>query len=283
MLEDMANEWRVIGLKKRHPFDIAAMEEVLLESVSGNSAPNTIVFHEWTPCISISNNQSIEDVNFEQTGKQGVCIVRTLVGGRAVYHDGKHSLSFCAALNTENLKPENTNSAILFKYCLVIIVNGLKKAGIAAEIHEQNYIRVNGKKLSGTALKASAKGVVFHGSLLYDVPNIKEYVAQMLSLMNLYDHPKEKIQSDIEEILTSIRAHNPSISREELCHLLAREFAGDKLTYGHLSKEEKARLKVLANTKYNNANWNNGGTQRGLCWRPYGPIPLSATRGENPS
>jgi lipoate-protein ligase A len=279
--EVVVTEWRVLKLEKRHPFEIAAMEELLLNGVDRKTIPNTIVFHEWCPAVSISKNQPLSDVNVEKCRKDGVHVVRTLVGGRAVYHDPEHSMSFCVAMNTEGLPSKN--ETVLFRACLERITAGFRNLGIPAEIIDQNYIRADGKKISGTAMHTSPNAVVFHGSILYDVPDSSAYAEKMLSFMKLNGHPKDKIKDDIVKSLSHVRAFAPSVSRQDVCFSLAKEFSNGETKYGSLSDYELSELKRLVDEKYSRPDWRKGGSERGLCWRPYGPVSLSETRGENPS
>lgn len=281
--EVVTTEWRVLKLEKRHPFEIAAMEELLLNGVNSKVVPNTIVFHEWHPAVSISKNQPLSDVNIEKCRDEGVHIVRTLVGGRAVYHDPAYSLSFCIAMNISGLPSAMKTETELFKSCLEKITAGFRNLGIPAEIIDQNYIRVKGKKISGTAMHTSSNSVVFHGSILYDVPDSAEYADKMLKFMNLNGHPKDKIKNDIVKSLSHVKAFAPKISKQDVCSSLAREFSNGAPEYGSLSDSEISELNRLVAEKYSRPDWRKGGSERGLCWRPYGPIPLADTRGENPS
>jgi lipoate-protein ligase A len=280
--ETVMTEWRVLKLEKRHPFEIAAMEEFLLEKASEDGAPGLLAFHLWNPAFSISKNQSSLDINIKKCRKENVEVVRTMVGGRAVYHDPDHSLSFCAALGLNHFKGKTTAPQI-FEFFLQRIIRGLNGIGIQADLYDKNYIRADGKKISGTAMNIDGRGVVIHGSLLYDIPDKNAYVSRMLGLMNLNGHPRGQFHKDIAEMITCVREHNPNISREDVCEKLARGFAGtDTWNYRKLSSEEKARIFQLMNSKYSILEWHEGYQERGLCWRPYGPVPLSETRGENP-
>jgi len=282
MIDEMVKtEWRVLKLEKRHAFEIAAMEEFLLEAASAENAPGLLAFHLWNPSVSISKNQSLLDVDLKKCRKENVEVVRTMVGGRAVYHDPDHSLSFCAALGLNHFKGRNTAPQI-FEFFLQRIIRGLGEMGIAADLYDKNYIRVGGKKISGTAMNIDGRGVVIHGSLLYDIPDKGAYVSRMLDLMNLNGHPREQFHKDIAEMITYVKEH-ADISREEVCEKLTKGFAGtDDWHYRKLSNNEKARIFQLMERKYSFLEWHEGYQERGLCWRPYGPVPLSATRGENP-
>ena len=275
-------EWRILKLEERHPFEIVAMEELLLQSAAVNNT-NTIVFHLWHPSVSISRNQRLADVNIERCKADDVCVVKTLVGGRAVYHDPDYSLSFCAAMSLKDVPVSKKNPVSLFEFFLKRIIYGLSKMGINAELYDKNYIRVDGKKISGTAMGATQDAVVIHGSLLYDIPDVDVYSSKMLDYMNLNGHSRKQLHDDICSMLTCIKAHNYKLTRTEVCSNLAAGLAGsDGMYFGELSSDEKARLKELVKTKYSNPDWHPGVQERGLCWRPYGPVPLSATRGENP-
>jgi len=270
----------MLALKRRRPEVIAAMEEVLLESASAGQ--NTIVFHEWMPAFSISKGQAVSDIDVRACSAAGIPVVRTLVGGRAVYHDHNYSLSFCVAMSAASIPPPTfNNNHELYSFLIEKVVRGLRACDVPAELKETNYIRVDEKKVSGNAMKKDKDAVVLHGSLLYDIPDMHEYAMRMLEFVNTHGESKEQWREDLAALLTSITAHNPSLSRQQVCEHIGAAFTQGQHQEATLTSAEQERIEYLARTKYSNPSWHNGASTRGLCWRKYGESP-TITRGENP-
>ncbi len=265
-LESMV--WRAVPLGKRHPFEIAASEEVVLQSAW--KGVNTIVFHEWEPAMTISKNQSVNDVDTDACRKDGVHVVRTNVGGRAVYHDNSHSMSYCVGMKTDI-----RDVGVLYEQLLGKAVGALRKLCVPAEVIERNYVRAEGKKLSGTALCVDNGAVVMHGSLLIDIPNMNAYVTKMLKYSNTRG---EDWHGDVKSLLTCVRDFNKNVTRGQICKTFAEEFSGGDFDIRDFNADEKQAIKSLAEKKYSSLEWNDGKQERGLCWRKYG-VPSSETRG----
>ncbi|PIN75008.1 hypothetical protein COV18_04585 [Candidatus Woesearchaeota archaeon CG10_big_fil_rev_8_21_14_0_10_37_12] len=275
MLEDMV--WRVLPLEERSPFVIAAMEEVLLETAADKNI-NTIVFHEWPASFSLPMAQTLADLNFERCQRKGLPIVQTTVGGRAVYHDKDYCLSYCVAINKDTLpeKVFNDNTK-LYHFLLERVVRGLNALNIPAETVNNHYVRVGDKKISGNAMKKIQGGIVLHGSLLFDIPDVDGYVSRMLDFTNTRGE-RNGWHRDIAQLLSCVRWHNQTVSREQACAAIARAFGADYSVRGSLIADEETKIRELSRGKYAKLEEYSGQQERGLCWRKYGVSP-EETRG----
>ena len=62
-----------------------ALDEAILEAVTGLRMPPTLRFYAWNPpCLSIGYAQSVADVNPAAIKREGWDLVRRATGGRAI-------------------------------------------------------------------------------------------------------------------------------------------------------------------------------------------------------
>lgn len=283
MLEEVIQtNWRVLALEERHPAEIVAMEDVLLDGVSRKAVPNTIAFHRWRPAaISLAKFQTLRDVDVAQCARDGVCVVRTTVGGRAVYHNPDHNFSFCIAMDGSTV-PQGVfdDQTKLYVFFLERIIAALNTFGIPAEIVENNYIRVKDKKLAGTAMRIKRspgkEGALLHGMMLYDIPDVNAYVARMMRLMRLDDSRRKEIGDEIARTITPLRWYDKNLQMPDICAAIVRQFT-DNPASGTLSTAEVQAMQTLAREKYASTEWHKGTQELGLCFKRYGPIPKSST------
>lgn len=137
----------------------------------------TLRFYSFSkPSIVIGYFQDPkEEIYLEKAKKDNVEIIKRMTGGGAVYKDPKEEINYSITLpehltHKDILKShEHLNSAI---------VNALKKNGLNATHHGINDILVDGKKISGNAQTRLNKGVLHHGTLLFDFDfkSMKKYL-----------------------------------------------------------------------------------------------------------
>ena len=117
------------------------------------------ILYLWVndPCIVIGRFQNpYSECKHERMDEDGVQLVRRKSGGGAVYHDGGN-LCFTLIGNKEtSTKEEN----------FALILAGLAKLGIKADLSGRNDILSAGKKISGNAFQTTATKFCHHGTLL---------------------------------------------------------------------------------------------------------------------
>ena len=117
------------------------------------------ILYLWVndPCIVIGRFQNpYSECNLERMEEQGVQLVRRKSGGGAVYHD-RGNLCFTLIGNKESSTKEEN---------FALILDGLAKLGIKAELSGRNDILSEGKKISGNAFQTTATKFCHHGTLL---------------------------------------------------------------------------------------------------------------------
>ncbi len=274
-------EFRVIDIKTRSPQMIDGVDRAIYESVASGKSPPTVIFHSWTPSVTISRNQKLGDLNLEACKKNGYEIIRMATGGRAVVHHPKNDFSYSLFVPPSHIKEKfdidsRDPHGIYDLYCRKM-ADAFSGLGLPTELRNKNDLYVGGKKLNGNAQRITDEVVMQQGIIIYKMPDIK----LTLSLMNpsLYD---ECSVNDLREIMTSIDLHK-EIPREEVIKAIANSFAkGYDVIWEDLTPEETKRAQKLSGHPLIPLNHHEDSyTVRGLCWLPRGS-GLGTYKGENP-
>lgn len=259
--------WRVIGPRLRDAAEIVAIDDVLHRRVSEGRSPPTLIFYHWEPSMSIGKPQAYTDLNVEACRERGIQIVRTPGGGRAVLHLGVKDISYSVIAPSNGL----SHLQIYEQFCKRI-AQALEKVGLPVEIDNINDFYINGKKVSGNALRLDNEAATQHGIILYE-PHPPEL---MIELMN----PDLYSERDIPELkarLTSIKEADPRITMQDLIIALQETLTDGKYVLGQLTNEEKREV-TQTRKLYQNPNWFKGTSVRGLCWLSKGE-PRGSLRG----
>ena len=226
-----------------------ALEEYALRNFSSDT--DYLLFYINEPSIIIGSNQNtLEEINYDYVTEKGIHIVRRVSGGGAVYHDlGNLNFSF---ITNHDLKSLNN-----FKKFTQPVTKVLKDLGLNAELKGRNDIQIDEKKISGTAQFTTGKRMFSHGTLLFD--------ADLSEVANALNVKMSKIQSKGHK---SVRSRVANISEfldkeltiEEFRQLLLQGlFEGnDTFETYHLTEEEWRGVHELKESKYDNWDWNFG-------------------------
>lgn len=180
-------EWFLLDTGESSPEYNMALDEALLSFSFKNNTP-ILRFYKWNPpTLSIGYFQKAEiNVEFQELSKRGFGFVRRPTGGRAVLHDKEITYSVAVPLEHSLLQ-----FSIIDSYDLLCkpIVKALNNLGIFAYLSADNDtevnspscfaaptfkdIKVNGKKLVGSAQMRDKRGLLQHGSILINV-NIED-------------------------------------------------------------------------------------------------------------
>ncbi|MDY0287549.1 MAG: lipoate--protein ligase [Sphaerochaeta sp.] len=117
------------------------------------------ILYLWVndPCIVIGRFQNpYSECNLQRMDEQGVQLVRRKSGGGAVYHDRGNLCFTLIGKKDTSSKEEN----------FALVLAGLKKLGIEAELSGRNDILSQGKKISGNAFQSTPTKFCHHGTLL---------------------------------------------------------------------------------------------------------------------
>ena len=257
-------EWRLIELETYNGPMNMAIDEAILYAVENNIAPPTIRFYKWNPgCISLGYRQTISDINQEFCKELGIDIVRRITGGRAVYHDTT-DLTYSLVVQESFFNvPKRQLIKFSHNYICGHIIDALETIGINGSLYTMNDIRVNSKKISGSAQNpipiSGRKVVLQHGTLL----------------LNYNENLMRKLINDSESGQT-ISIHNLTKTSDSIIYkTLKNSFVKNKdYKIGSLTQEEFDIAQNLVQTKYNIELWNSseGSVSKGSCYQRPGNI-----------
>lgn len=229
-----------------------AFEEYMLSKSAEIDKP-LVFFWRNSPSVIVGRFQNtIAEVNEAAAQARQIDIVRRITGGGAVYHD-LNNLNYSFILpathaNYLNSKRKNDFFAPLFE----LILKLLHKLGIPAERSGRNDLTVNGKKISGAAQQQSRRGILLHGTLLFNV-NL-DALSEVLNV-----DPQKYLSKGIASVrarVANIKDLLPEpMNTTEFKAALQRELSIPQLT---LNAEDFAAIHTLEKDKYQSWEWNWG-------------------------
>lgn len=247
--------WRVIAPALRSAAEIVAIDDVLHRRVAEGKSPQTLIFYHWKPSVSIGKPQALSDLNLEACKVYGLEIVRTPGGGRAVLHLGTKDISYSV------IGPSNgLNHVQVYERFCGRIAQAIQYLGIPVTIDNKNDFYVNGRKVSGNALRIDDGVITQHGIILCE-PHDPE---MMLAIMNPTLYGKQDLP-ELQGRLTSLKEVAPQITTSDLVGALQEKLTEGRYQIGKLTAEEQREI-VAETVRYQDPNWFPGKSIRGLCW-----------------
>ena len=267
--------WRLIFTPPAPGAWNMALDEAILEAVTGASSPPTLRLYAWNPpCLSLGYAQPISDINFPSLESLGWQIVRRPTGGRALLHTDELTYSIIAPQNNPLVSGtilesyrRLSNALLCALRILGLSANADKEYPLPAgsqpnppvcfEVPSNYEITVNGKKLIGSAQARRFKGVLQHGSLPlsgdltritwalnFPIPQERDLAAR-----RLLDHA-----ATVEMLL----GRTPTWDEAAVAFQAAfPQTFGIELIQGSPTLTELMRTTELVREKYANVDWNN--------------------------
>lgn len=234
-------EWRFIYTGKNDAFFNMALDEALLILSEEKHIPPTLRIYQWEPeAVSIGYSQKIEKtLDLKKCKEKNIDVVRRLTGGRAVLHDNDLTYSICASRSYFDLLGVSINET--YKRIGLAFLKSMGFLNIKGEWERRSSrgneltsyefskpcfsssikyeIKVDGKKLIGSAQRRFKASFIQHGSIplgeqsfdLADLlPEIDEERKQKIKLrleknsVSLQDLLSSNL--DINQILSAIKS-----------------------------------------------------------------------------
>ena len=181
-----------------------------------NCEPDEAVFrlYQWQPyCISLGTNQDERIIDYAETKKDNIDVVKRPTGGRAILHAEEITYSVIYPASPE------TSARELYTNINFALKRGLEKynsklSGIELENSQPDFpkiykevsgsicfaasakseLKYGGKKLVGSAQRKFKNSILQHGSILCG-----SYHTNIINYLKISDEEKDKIQNELNE------------------------------------------------------------------------------------
>ncbi|MDR2028466.1 MAG: lipoate--protein ligase family protein [Treponema sp.] len=192
--------WRLLNTGHHDGFYNMALDEAILESVSGGQSLPTLRLYGWSPAaVSVGYFQGLrEEVDPEACKRHGVDVVRRISGGGAVFHQAELTYSIFIPMGHPLGDVDIGES---YTRLCGGIIRGLEILGISARFVPINDIIAGDRKVSGNAQTRRQGCILQHGTVL-----LENNVDLMFELLKV---PREKLRGklidDVKKRVTSLR------------------------------------------------------------------------------
>ena len=278
-----------------------ALEEYIFREMDIDE-PVLLLWQNGPSVILGRYQNAIEEVDMDYLQEHDVSLVRRSTGGGAVYHDlGNLNFSFIVPRDLDlsvlfgrsetgsedpcvfssGSPAETDGSGGIAEVFSIPVINALASLGIDAERSGRNDLLVNGSKFSGCAEQRSAKRILHHGTLMFDVDmdavaaalrvkpgkfkskSVKSVRSRVINLKPLLDEARQSIKPPAEATsppsveLTDPGSGELTVSgfRELLLDWFRREYDIRDIA---LTDDQLNRVRVIRDEKYGNDRWNLG-------------------------
>ncbi|MHA1907135.1 MAG: lipoate--protein ligase family protein [Candidatus Thorarchaeota archaeon] len=245
--------------------NLAIEEAIARENADREDKINTLRFWRSEAAIVIGRFQCVhKEANIKFCKDNNIPIARRFTGGGTVFHD-TGNLNFTICLDQSESYVCRTLNELYWNF-VGAIASGLRSVGVPATYDSyRSCLRINGKKITGTAGWIK-QGVSFiHGTLLIDAdlsalkraldipPNQPEYLRDNRRIRCL-ESKRDKVTCIANELTN--RPSDMEIKNAIIATL--EEISEEKIITGDLLQEEVARAESLYQSRYSRLEWNLG-------------------------
>jgi len=212
------------------------------------------------PSVIIGRHQNVlEEINHRFVMEKGIRVVRRISGGGAVYHDFGN-------LNYSFIRQYERNTLVDIKRIIGPVITALNRLGVPAIINDRNNIIAHGKKISGSAQFSDTKGIIIHGTLLFDSELDTEAKALGVKQTNIESKARKSTRSDVVNISSYLETPmDMARFRNHLCKTLGETHGG--LKEFTLAGRDWDDVNALSEKKYNSWHWNFGKSPEFTVWK----------------
>jgi lipoate-protein ligase A len=258
--------WRLLEEDEVDAYKNLAIEEAIArENADKDEKINTLRFWRSEAAIVLGRFQCVQkEVNIAYCKENKIPIVRRFTGGGTVFHD-PGNLNFTICLDQSESYVCRTLNELYWNF-VGAIASSLRTVGVPATYDSyRSCLRINGKKITGTAGWIK-QGVSFiHGTLLIDSdlnklrcaldvpPNQPEYLRDNRRIRCL-ESKRDRVTCIADEMAS--RPSDMEIKNAIVTTL--EEISNEAIRTGQLDDDEIARAESLYQTRYSRLEWNLG-------------------------
>jgi len=263
--------WRLLITPPAHGAWNMALDEAILEHIGSGASIPTLRLYAWEPpCLSLGQAQPFADVDMARLKERGWEVVRRATGGRAILHTDELTYSVIAPNEEPRVAGTVLESYNRLAQALLLAVkelelpvemkegkvnNGSVPNPVCFEVPSTYEIKVNGKKLIGSAQARKKEGVLQHGSL----PLLGDLTRICQALVFENESARETASKRLLERATTVEsALGRQVSWEAAAQAFIHAFEaqlGLSFVKGNLSESESKRTEELVEEKYDHPSW----------------------------
>ena len=226
------------------PAENLALDEALLETAEEGARPREVLrlWESPLPMVVLGRSSRVaEEVDQAECEARGVPILRRCSGGAAIVA-GPGCLMYAVVLSYE-LRPEVRLVAEAHGAVLQILARALRPLVPGLCCAGTSDLTVSGKKVAGNSLRCKRTHLLYHGTLLYNLP--LDLIAQCLRTPPR--QPDYRNGRSHEAFLTNL-----GVPAADLRQALIRGWEADE----RCPEWPLAETQQLVATKYSRASWN---------------------------
>ncbi|MFW9976753.1 MAG: biotin/lipoate A/B protein ligase family protein [Candidatus Thorarchaeota archaeon] len=258
--------WRLLEEEGTDVFKNLALEEAIARvNAEQEEKINTLRFWRADCAVILGRFQCVhKEIDIAFCQKNDIAIARRFTGGGTVFHD-IDNLNFAICLDQNKPYVNRTLNELYWNF-IGGIATALQEIGIPAIYDSyRSCLRINGKKVTGTAgwLK---HGVSFiHGTLLIDSDlEIMRNVLKVPSNQPVYLRDNRRIrclESKRDSVTTIAREVTRRPSDDEIKSAIINgleKLSGEDIQSGNITEQETERAESLYQSQYSQPEWNLG-------------------------
>lgn len=258
--------WRLIEESDQDVHRNLALEEALAKvNAISNPKINTLRFWRSQRAVVLGRFQCVhKEANISYCQENNISIARRFTGGGTVYHD-EGNLNFTICLDQTEPYVTRTLNELYWNF-IGFIAAGLQEIGIPVRYDTyRNCLRINGKKITGTAGWIK-QGVSFiHGTILIDADlSILKKCLTIPRNQPLYARDNRRIRcvESKRDVVTTIAKEVPDRPSDvEIMSAITRSIerlSEEQIPRGKISQVERDYAESLYQNLYSQSDWNLG-------------------------
>ncbi|MGQ4912603.1 MAG: lipoate--protein ligase family protein [Candidatus Thorarchaeota archaeon] len=258
--------WRLLDDQETDIYHSLAIDEALARVCAHSEIRmNTVRFWRAESAVVIGRFQCVhEEVNIPMCQERGIHIARRFTGGGAVYQDaGNLNFTICGDQRCEFISRRLQEFYDMF---VGAVTKGLRNLGVPAEYVQDRYsIRVDGKKVTGTAGWVRSGVSFLHGTLLIesDLDTLNAVLRPIRGQpVYLRDRTRIRCKASHRDTVTNLRSEmKEDIDEQSIRRAILEaieESTGESIEKGEMTREEETASERLYQERYSQSSWNLG-------------------------